>query len=273
MPIPLACLVVLVGLVLWLTGRRRASRGLMTGAGLFILVLAWWPVAEALLAPLEERYPSLLLQPVSSGAIPDLDPDRDSVPAPDLDPADPRGPGTRDEVAAVVLLGGGWWADAARPITSQLNQNSAIRLFEGLRLLRALPGARLVVSGGSRTPEQPPSALGYAQAARDMGVPPEHILVLDGPLDTAQEARAVREALGGGSPLILVTSAAHMPRAMRHFQAVGLDPIPAPTQHLTGRGRPTSLLGWLPSSNSLRKSETAWHEYLGLLAWRWDHPR
>ncbi len=106
-----------------------------------------------------------------------------------------------------------------------------------------------------------------------MGVPAELILVLDGPLDTAQEARAVRETLGGGSPLILVTSAAHMPRAMRHFQAVGLDPIPAPTQYLTGRGRPTSLLGWLPSSQSLRKSETAWHEYLGLLAWRWDHPR
>ena len=76
------------------------------------------------------------------------------------------------------------------------------------------------------------------------GVPAELILVLDEPLDTAQEARAVRAALGGGSPLILVTSAAHMPRAMRHFQAVGLDPIPAPTQYLTGRGdRPPCWAG------------------------------
>ena len=261
MPVPLACVAVLCGLGLSLAGCRRAGRGLVVGAGLLVMILAWGPVAEALLAPLEERYPPLLLQPASP------------VPTPDLNPAEPRVPLIRDEVAAVVVLGGGWWPDAARPITSQLNQNSAIRLFEGLRLLRALPGARLVVSGGSRNPERPPSALGYAQAARDMGVPAELILVLDGPLDTAQEARAVRETLGGGSSLILVTSAAHMPRAMRHFQAVGLDPIPAPTQYLTGRGRPTSLLGWLPSSQSLRKSETAWHEYLGLLAWRWDHPR
>ena len=293
MPVPLACVAVLCGVGLSLAAFRRVGRGLVVGAGLLVMILAWGPVAEALLAPLEERYPPLLIQPASPVATQNPAPEVDlglvfdpaygpeinlgpapiPDPDPDPDPAEPRGPVNQDEVAAVVVLGGGWWPDAARPITSQLNQNSAIRLFEGLRLLRALPGARLVVSGGSRNPERPPSALGYAQAARDMGVPAELILVLDGPLDTAQEARAVRETLGGGSPLILVTSAAHMPRAMRHFQAVGLDPIPAPTQYLTGRGRPTSLLGWLPSSQSLRKSETAWHEYLGLLAWRWDHPR
>lgn len=242
MPVPLAFLVALCGLGLSLAGYRRTSRLMMAGAGIFILLLAWRPVAEGLLAPLENSYPPLLH------------------------------PEALAEVAAVVVLGGGWWPDPGRPITSQLNQSSALRLFEGLRLLQGLPKARLVVSGGSQNAERLPLALGFAQAARDMGVPAERILVLDVPLDTAQEAYAVRYALGIGARLVLVTSAAHMPRAMRHFQAVGLNPIPAPTHYLTGRGLPTNLLSWLPSSSSLEKSEVALHEYLGLLAWRWDHP-
>jgi hypothetical protein len=48
--------------------------------------------------------------------------------------------------------------------------------------------------------------------------------------------------------------------------------IPAPTQHLAGRATGGRLADWLPSVNNLRKTEAAWHEYLGLLAWRWDHP-
>ncbi len=53
----------------------------------------------------------------------------------------------------------------------------------------------------------------------------------------------------------------------------GLDPIPAPTQHLAGRATGGRLADWLPSANNLRKTEAAWHEYLGLLVWRWDYRR
>ena len=122
----------------------------------------------------------------------------------------------------------------------------------------------------------PPVAWGYAQAARELGIAPARLQVLDTPVDTAQEARAVRAALAGTGAarprLVLVTSAAHMPRAMRPFQAVGLDPLPAPTQHLAGRASGRRLSDWLPSATNLRKTESALHEYLGLLAWRWDHP-
>jgi hypothetical protein len=48
--------------------------------------------------------------------------------------------------------------------------------------------------------------------------------------------------------------------------------IPAPTQHLAGRAIGRRLADGLPSANNLRKTEAAWHEYRGLLAWRWDHP-
>ncbi|MBK5965863.1 hypothetical protein CCR95_17715 [Thiocystis minor] len=215
----------------------------MTGALLCLLLASWRPVADAVLAPLENWHPPLV---------------------------DPTG---LDGVAAVVVLGGGWWPDARWPISAQLEESSAIRLFEGVRLLRVLPEARLVVSGASRGGEVAPVALGYAEAARALGVPRERILVLDTPVDTAGEADAVREALGIGPRLVLVTSASHMPRAVRHFRAVGLDPIPAPTHRRAGRANGERLRDWVPSTEELRKTETAWYEYLGLLALGWEHPR
>ena len=41
------------------------------------------------------------------------------------------------------------------------------------------------------------------------------------------------------------TPASHMPRAVRHFQWVGLDPLPAPTQRLTVRLEPDRLGYWI----------------------------
>ncbi len=54
-------------------------------------------------------------------------------------------------------------------------------------------------------------------------------------------------------------------------QRVGLNLIPAPTQHLTGRSERDHLLNWLPSSGDLGKTGRAWRESLGLLALRLDH--
>lgn len=247
MPVPLASMTALLGLVLLLAGCGRVGRRLMAGAALFILILAWLPVADGLLAPLENAYPPLL------------------------------NPQTVPKVDAVVVLGGGWSPDPERPITSQLSQGSAIRLFEGLRLLRSFPEAKLVLSGGSRHADWTSNAQGYAEAAQDMGVPTSSIIKLDTPLDTAQEADAVQEAfaaLGAPAPpgrIVLVTTAAHMPRAMLHFRAAGLAPTAAPTQYLTSRAKHTNIVSWLPSTTNLEKSERAWHEYLGLLAWRVEH--
>ena len=252
MPLPVFLGLTLLGLALLAAGRRRLGWGL-TLAALFSLALAAWrPVADGLLGPLESRYPAPT--------------DPSSMVAADAPPS----------VAAIVVLGGGWWPNDQWPSGSQLADSSALRLLEGVRLARALPDVPLLLTGADRQGEIPPVAWGYAQAARELGIAPARLQVLDTPVDTAQEARAVRAALAGTGAarprLVLVTSAAHMPRAMLHFQAVGLDPLPAPTQHLAGRASGRRLRDWLPSAANLRKTESALHEYLGLLAWRWDHP-
>jgi uncharacterized SAM-binding protein YcdF (DUF218 family) len=64
------------------------------------------------------------------------------------------------------------------------------------------------------------------------------------------------------APIILVTSAAHMPRAMRIFQMVGMKPIPAPADF---RAKAKLYLGdYLPGGEFLLIMESAIHEYLGL---------
>lgn len=240
-PLAVAAVLLLLAGAVWLLGRRGLGRFLAALGLLVVFVSSWAPVADRLLEPLERIYPPVW---------------------------DPRAhPG----VTAVVVLGAGWEPDLAAPASVRLNSGSSVRLMEGLRLIEALPAARLLVSGASRDAERLPVALGYAQAAQALGVDPARIVVLDTPVDTAQEAYAAREALAEGERFFLVTSASHMRRAVRHFERAGLQPIPAPTGFKTGGERARTLSYWLPSAGNLRKTERAVHEYLGLLALELDH--
>ena len=240
-PLALALVLVLLGTLFVLLQRRILGRSLVAFAVAFIFLASWPPMAERVLEPLELSY------------------------APLSDPAALSG------VSAVVVLGAGWRSEWQAPASIRLSDASALRLFEGLRLVEALPDARLLVSGASRNRDWLPVAVGYAEAAQALGVDPSRIVVLDTPVDTAQEAYAVREALGEGERFLLVTSASHMRRAVRHFERVGLDPIPTPTHFTTGTGPVYTLSYWLPSARNLGKTETAIREYLGLLALSLDH--
>ncbi|WP_444988897.1 ElyC/SanA/YdcF family protein [Halomonas mongoliensis] len=240
MPLPVSLGLMALGFALMAWRCRRAGVAI-AAIGLAILVLAsLGGVAERLLEPLEARYPALEALP-------------------------------EEELAAVVVLGGGWRPEAPRSSVSRLNDSSAIRLMEGIRLWRQNPALPLVVTGASRDPDIAPVALGYAAAAAELGVPEGRLMVLDWPTDTGLEAQAVREALGEGARVVLVTSASHMPRSMRHFRQAGLEPLAAPTHYLTQHDQTGQLRHWVPSATHLRKSERALYEALGLLAVGWEH--
>jgi uncharacterized SAM-binding protein YcdF (DUF218 family) len=103
-----------------------------------------------------------------------------------------------------------------------------------------------------------------ARVAESLGVPHSDIVILDRPMDTEQEAAQVAK-LVGEKPFILVTSANHLPRAMRFFEAQGLDPIPAPANQMA-ISSPLNI--WdrvMPSSIFLGHSERAVYETLGSL--------
>lgn len=68
----------------------------------------------------------------------------------------------------------------------------------------------------------------------------------------------------GVGRVVLVTSANHMRRAVRDFEAAGLEVVAAPVggSLQTGRG----LAAWLPTAGTLRMSADAIYEYVGYWA-------
>jgi len=63
---------------------------------------------------------------------------------------------------------------------------------------------------------------------------------------------------------LLITSAAHMPRAVACFRHLGMAVVPWPVDYLRTGSGPGA---WLPKPRTLERSATALHEYLGWLAY------
>jgi uncharacterized SAM-binding protein YcdF (DUF218 family) len=215
-------------------GRRKVASWLLVSSLAVIYLAAIPPVSTALLSRLEHRYAPLL----------------ENIPLPAVD--------------FVVVLGSGYEPHDGVPITAALSEEGLVRISEGIRLVRQLKNARLVASGGA-PPGQMPPALGYAILAHDLGVGESSLIVLDRALDTRAEAKSVFSLLGA-APFLMVTSAYHMPRAMRLMEQYGAHPIPAPTGQRVNESTPAGWLSLLPTADGLRKTDLALHEYLGFAA-------
>jgi uncharacterized SAM-binding protein YcdF (DUF218 family) len=233
-PLLLGFILAGVGLLLLRSPRRRAGTWLIATGAVLAYLASTSLVSDGLLAPLERKYPA-------------LDPTQVVI-------------GVRD----IVVLGSGYEPQEHIPATGALDADGLARIVEGVRLMRSRPDSRLLVSGGA-PPGFAPSALGYARLATELGIPRSALIVLDSALDTSEEARAVVAVLGH-TPFILVTSAYHMPRAMRLMRRAGADPIPAPTGQRLHTPRGARRFGLFPGSRDLRNTEIALHEYLGLAA-------
>jgi uncharacterized SAM-binding protein YcdF (DUF218 family) len=233
-PLVIALLICAAAAVCRAFGRPRSAGWLLASAGALGYLGAIAPVGNALLVPLEHRYPP-------------LHPD-EALP----------------KVRYVVVLGSSYAPRNGIPVTAALEEDGLVRVVEGVRLTRRRGELRLVVSGGAPRGRMP-SAHGYAELARELGVGSASVVVLDRSLDTGDEAREVA-ALIGAAPFILVTSAYHMPRAVRLMERAGAHPIPAPTGHYVDEASDRDWRALLPNSTDLRKTERAMHEYLGLAA-------
>jgi uncharacterized SAM-binding protein YcdF (DUF218 family) len=232
-PMVVAAMVAAVGGILWARGRQRAAGRLFIGAAAVVYIASLLPVGDMLLGHLERQYP-----PLSESDLP--------------------------KVGYVVVLGASYWPRPAATVAAALGEEGLARIVEGVRIARRNGTARLVVSGGAPGGRAPP-ALGYAQMARELGIDNGSIVVLGESLNTGAEARSIA-ALTNGEPFLLVTSAYHMPRAVRLMERVNARPIPAPTDQQTGAAYAHYWNYFLPASAGLRRTERAIHEYLGLAA-------
>jgi uncharacterized SAM-binding protein YcdF (DUF218 family) len=172
---------------------------------------------------------------------------------PAFDPAHlTRGQGAAQ---AVVILGGGVRRGAPEVGADAPNTATGLRLIEGAKIARAMH-LPILVSGTAREAE---AMRRFAE--EDLRVPVRWVEAAS--RDTRENAvfsaRLLRPQ--GIQRIILVTSSAHMVRAVAEFGAAGFDAIAAPADMWTWDER--GALALVPSRLALDRSYTALYEWLG----------
>ena len=223
-----------------LMGRRLARAGarLAMASIVIIAVCGLSPLPNALMLPLEDRFPPW----DSSHGPPD----------------------------GIVVLGGAF-ENAVSSSRGDIALNEAAeRMTKAVALARTYPAAKILFSGGSGEffPEGPTEAKVARPLLESLGVAPGRLMVEDRSRNTAENA-AFSKAIAApkaGERWLLLTSAHHMPRSVGVFRRAGFDVEPYPVDWRT-RGRRDLLRPFTVVSDGLKRTDTAAREWVGLLAY------
>lgn len=166
---------------------------------------------------------------------------------------------------AIVVLGGGVLPQAPEYGSAQPAAPTLERLRYGAWLARRT-GKPLAFAGGVGwaavgTATEAEGTVARRTLQEDYGLVPRW--VDDRSRDTAENASRMAALLlpAHVRRIVLVTDAAHIPRAAAAFRRQGFDVIPAPTGFPVARGRP--LLEWLPSDVGEATCRELIREWLG----------
>lgn len=143
----------------------------------------------------------------------------------------------------VLLLGGDFEA-RAYGVLELYNQNKNIT----------------IITSGYGGTEPIPEAIQNKEKLIKLGVPENKIITQGKPKDTHEEAVMVKKIVAD-EKFYLVTSAYHMPRALKLFKKENLNAIPAPTGYMD-KTKPHVDFA---TEGEIKKSRTAIHEYIGNL--------
>jgi len=166
----------------------------------------------------------------------------------------------------IIVLGGGHGFDDRLPPNSLLSQKALGRLNEGIRLHRQLPSSKMVFSGFSASGGTTQAEM-LEKTARLLGVDKERTILQNEPGNTFEEAKVYSENYGNRHPVILVTNATHMPRAMMSFKKFGIEPFPSPTNYRLLGSWKYKRIG-LPDMSNIEHLRVGIYEYAGLI---WYH--
>jgi uncharacterized SAM-binding protein YcdF (DUF218 family) len=228
----------LMGGVLVMVRLRRFAMLVVVLAIAETLVMSFPPVADALLEPLQDKARTAAAQ----------------APACCYD--------------AIVVLGGGM-TPAAPPFLMEPDlSDGADRIWYAAQLYHRGVARRIIVSGGSFVEQRGGPATSEAEAMRrfliDLGVPSEAIVSEGNSLNTLENIRNVRQMVGDAR-VALVTSAYHMPRALKIARRGNLNVGAFPTDwRLPPEARP-SWENWVPSIAAMAWSSISLREHIALL--------
>jgi uncharacterized SAM-binding protein YcdF (DUF218 family) len=168
-----------------------------------------------------------------------------------------------------VVLGAGFNADDYLPANSRVSSAYLARLLEGVRVHRQLPQSKLVLSVAGDADVAAKSEF-VAGMIEILALDPQRIETITDAESTDDEA-ATTKANSSGEPVIVVTSASHMSRAMGIFQDHDLIAHAAPTDyHFTRSASPNDkpYQRWIPSLDGLGGNAQYAYETIAKIASR-----
>ena len=179
-----------------------------------------------------------------------------------------------DGFAGVVVLGGAFHSEKVWRSRGQVQLTEAAeRMTQAVVLLRQYPHLQLIYTGseGCRGADPAGIVVGAPQTARffaDMGVPPSRMILEGDSTNTYENATftAVLPEVDVRQPWLLLTSAAHMPRALATFRKAGWNVMPYPVDYQTAVKR-----RWWHFSlvKSLTKWQNVAYETCGWVKYWW----
>lgn len=239
----LFALLVVVSVLFRLSGRAGFARFLLSIGVLMLLAASLPKTAEWLAGRLESQYP-----PVSIADLP--------------------------QVEVAVMLGGVLALPRAPRLRAEL-VGSSDRILHALRIVQQGKAKHLFVSGGNVFNGYfPDSESAYTRVLlKEWGLSDRQIDTGEISRTTWGNARETGDYLSRkgwiNEPVILVTSAMHMPRAVESFRAANIRVIPASTDIQVIEDSAPSVFSWLPNAAALQLTTAAWHEMVGIWYYRW----
>src|SRR5258708_7460441 len=228
----------LLGVVLLATRRARIGRYLTVASLLALAVIGLSPLGNALIIPLEQRFP----------------PWDDTRGAPD----------------GIVVLGGAITPDVSAARDDIALNEAAERLTATVALARRYPDARIVYSGGTgaliyRGGSEAASAVRIFES---LGIPHARIVAEEQSRNTVENAvfSMLLAMPQPGERWLLVTSAYPMPRAMGIFHRAGF-PVEAYPVDWRTRGPQDALRPFTTLGSGLERADTAAREWVGLVVY------
>ncbi len=173
-------------------------------------------------------------------------------------------------IGAIVVLGGGLHEDAPEYGNGPTVHDRTLGRIRYAARLARLTGLPVLTSGGQGRLETGNTKASEAELMKtilegEFGIP--QVLTEMTSRDTwenaTNSAMLLRER--GIKTILLVSNAAHLPRAVTAFQAQGLTVIPAPTLFFDAKPNPVDLQSWLPSVTAIAEIHYMSYEGLGRL--------
>lgn len=226
-PLGLIITLFFIGLLLLFLKKYRLSKLSLVVSFIFLSLFSYEPFSNALVKNLENQYPKYAY---------------------------------KADIKYIHVLGSGHNTDKSQPISSNIGDAGIKRVLEGILIHKNISGTKLIFTGYEGDTNTSNAQMN-ANLAMALGVNKDDIIIGKEPKDTMEEAYFTKNIVGEDA-FVLVTSATHMPRSMELFKSLGLNPVAAPSAFYK-----KEFDGYMkvPNVYSLKNSQMAIHEYIGIL--------